>query len=60
MTSSVATIPNKKLLGEVTRRIVASVKSRRVLPFGSAARKQMNKDSDFDMLVVMRDTAHRR
>lgn len=57
---TVATIPNKKLLEEVTRRIVASVKPRRVLLFGSGARRQMNKDSDFDMLVIMRDPAHRR
>lgn len=60
MVTSSSTIPNKKLLDEVTRRIVASVKPQRVLLFGSAARGRMSKDSDFDVLVVMRDPAHRR
>jgi len=54
---TIATIPNKKLLEEVTRRIVASVRPRRVLLFGSAARRRMNENSDFDMLVVMRARA---
>jgi predicted nucleotidyltransferase len=53
-------VSNKKLLREVTRRIVASVQPRRVLLFGSAVRGRMKKDSDFDMLVVMRGPAHRR
>jgi predicted nucleotidyltransferase len=60
MATSASTTPNKELLQEVTRRIVASVQPQRVLLFGSAARKQMSKDSDFDILVVMRDPAHRR
>lgn len=55
-----STIPNKKLLDEVTRRIVASVKPQRVVLFGSAARGRMSTDSDFDVLVVMRDPLHRR
>jgi predicted nucleotidyltransferase len=55
-----STLPNKKLLEEVTRRIVASVGPQRVLLFGSAARGQMRKDSDLDMLVVMRNSIHRR
>ena len=60
MVTSASTIPNKKLLDEVTRRIVASVKPQRVLLFGSAARRRMHKGSDFDMLVVMREPIHRR
>ena len=60
MTTAASTTPNKKLLQEVTRRIVASVKPQRVLLFGSAARRRMSKDSDFDMLVVMREPVHRR
>ena len=60
MVTSASPVPNKKLLQEVTRRIVASVKPQRVLLFGSAARRRMNKDSDFDMLVVMREPVHRR
>ncbi len=60
MTISVASIPSKKLLDEVTRRIVASVKPRRVVLFGSAARGRMDRNSDLDMLVVMDGRAHRR
>ena len=60
MVTSASPVPNKKLLQEVTRRIVASVKPQRVLLFGSATRRRMNKDSDFDMLVVMREPVHRR
>lgn len=60
MVTSASTIPNKKLLDEVTRRIVESVKPQRVLLFGSAARGRMSKDSDLDMLVVMRKSVHRR
>ncbi|HLF73527.1 MAG TPA: nucleotidyltransferase domain-containing protein [Anaerolineales bacterium] len=60
MTTFSSNFPNKKLLDEVTRRIVASVKPQRVLLFGSAARGRMSKDSDFDMLVIMRGPVHRR
>ena len=60
MAKAVSTTPNKKLLDEVTRRIVASVKPQRVLLFGSGARGRMNKYSDLDMLVVMREPVHRR
>ncbi len=60
MVTSASTIPNKKLLNEVTRRIVASVKPQRVLLFGSAARGRMNQNSDFDMLVIMSGRVHRR
>jgi predicted nucleotidyltransferase len=60
MVTSASTIPNKKLLDEVTRRIVLSVKPQRVVLFGSAARGRMNKNSDIDMLVVMREPVHRR
>ena len=60
MVTSASTIPNKRLLDEVTRRIVASVKPQRVLLFGSVARGRVSKDSDLDMLVIMRDPVHRR
>ncbi len=60
MVTSTSAGPNKKLLNEVTRRIVASVKPQRVLLFGSAARGRMNKNSDFDMLVIMSGRVHRR
>ena len=60
MVTSTSTTPSKKLLDEVTRRIVASVRPQRVLLFGSAARGRMNRNSDLDMLVVMREPVHRR
>ena len=60
MVTSTPIHPNKKLLDEVTRRIVASVKPQRVLLFGSAVRRRMSKHSDFDMLVIMREPVHRR
>ena len=60
MVTSVSPVPNNKLLDEVTRRIVASVKPQRVLLFGSAARGRMKRSSDFDVLVVMREPVHRR
>ena len=60
MTPSASNAPNKKILQEVTRRIVASVKPQRVVLFGSAARGRMSRNSDFDVLVIMRDPIHRR
>jgi predicted nucleotidyltransferase len=45
---------------EVTRRIIATVQPQRILLFGSAARDQMNMDSDLDFLVIVRGPAHRR
>jgi len=61
MALSFAATPNKKiLLKEVTRRIVALANPRRVVLFGSAARGRMSKDSDFDMLVVVKAPVHRR
>ena len=45
---------------EVTRRIVLLVNPKRVVLFGSAARAGMNKDSDYDVLVVMAAPVHRR
>jgi uncharacterized protein len=60
MVTSVSPVPNKKLLDEVTRRIVASVKPQRVLLFGSAARGRITRNSDFDVLVIMREPVHRR
>jgi predicted nucleotidyltransferase len=61
MALPIASTLNKKiLLKEVTRRIVALANPRRVVLFGSAARGRMNKDSDFDVLVVMKAPVHRR
>ena len=51
---------NKKLLEQATRRIIAVANPKRIVLFGSAARGNMTKDSDFDMLVVVRPPVHRR
>ncbi|MBM3146744.1 MAG: nucleotidyltransferase domain-containing protein [Actinobacteria bacterium] len=48
------------ILDEVVRRIADQVHPRRVILFGSAARGQQHRDSDFDLLVVMPDGTHRR
>lgn len=52
--------PNKHLLKEITRRIVAVANPQRVILFGSAVRGKMTKDSDIDMLVIVAKSVHRR
>ena len=49
-----------KTLCEMTGRIVHVANPARVLLFGSAATGKMTKDSDLDVLVIMRGTIHRR
>jgi predicted nucleotidyltransferase len=61
MTTMISTaISSKDILNEVTRRIVQVAKPLRVLLFGSAARGRMTKDSDLDVLVIVRGPTHRR
>jgi predicted nucleotidyltransferase len=50
----------KKTLSEMTYRIVRVAKPTRVLLFGSAVNGKITKDSDLDVLVVMRGSIHRR
>jgi predicted nucleotidyltransferase len=45
---------------EVTRRILETVQPQRVLLFGSSVRGDFTKDSDLDVLVIMRGPVHRR
>jgi predicted nucleotidyltransferase len=47
------------LLQQVVKRIVGAVHPQRILLFGSAARGQMGPDSDFDVLVIVREGIHR-
>ncbi len=49
-----------KTLKDMTERIVHVANPARVLLFGSAASGKMTKDSDLDVLVIMRGTVHRR
>lgn len=43
----------KKLLGEITARIVAQFRPQKVILFGSSAYGSPNLDSDVDLLVIM-------
>ena len=47
-------------LDKLVRRIVDAVHPLKIILFGSAVRGEMGPDSDFDVLVVMPDGAHRR
>ena len=44
--------PDEDMLKRVTGAIVAAVRPRRVILFGSAARGEMNQRSDLDILVI--------
>jgi len=48
------------ILEEIVRRIVAVAHPQQIILFGSAAREQMGPHSDLDLLVVVKETAHRR
>jgi uncharacterized protein len=50
----------KETLRDVTRRIVEIARPQRVVLFGSAARGALGRDSDLDVLVIMRGPVHRR
>ena len=47
--------PDRDILDEMVRCIVAAVHPLRVILFGSAARGEMGPNSDLDVLVVMPD-----
>ena len=49
-----------KIAEEVTRRILETVQPQRVLLFGSSVRGTFTKDSDLDVLVIVRGPVHRR
>ena len=59
-TTSVKSQSDKKVLQEVTRRIVSVAKPSRLLLFGSAVSGQMTEDSDLDILVVVQGPVHHR
>lgn len=48
------------LLQRIVGRTVEAVRPLRVVLFGSAARGEMNENSDVDLLLVMPDGTHRR
>lgn len=45
---------------DVTRRILEIVQPQRVVLFGSSVRGRFTKDSDLDVLVIVRGPVHRR
>lgn len=47
--------PDPEQLSELVRRIVADAQPLRIILFGSAARGEMGRHSDLDVLVVMPD-----
>jgi len=52
--------PDEKVLTELVRRLVQTIKPLRIILFGSAARSEMGPNSDIDVLVIMPDGVHRR
>lgn len=51
---------DSRLLEEIVDRITGSVRPLRIILFGSAAREEMSRNSDLDLLIVMPDGTHRR
>jgi HEPN domain-containing protein/predicted nucleotidyltransferase len=56
----VADLATEEALQAITRRIVDSVHPLRVILFGSRARGDARPDSDYDLVVVLREPADRR
>lgn len=48
------------LLDEIVARITGAVRPVRIILFGSAAREEMSRNSDLDLLIVMPEGTHRR
>jgi predicted nucleotidyltransferase len=52
--------PRPEILQEIISRIVAVANPYQLILFGSAARGEMDAESDVDILVVLGDPTHRR
>jgi uncharacterized protein len=52
--------PDPLVLDELVRRVVTAVHPLQIFMFGSAARGEMTRDSDIDLLVVMPEGTHKR
>ncbi len=57
---AVISLTPTQTLTEITRRIVETARPERILLFGSAVRGTWHKDSDLDLLVIVRGPVHRR
>lgn len=53
-------VPRQDILDQVIQRVLQVTRPRRIVLFGSAARGQMGPDSDLDLLVIVRQSVHRR
>lgn len=51
---------NSEIIHFLVQRIVEEIHPLRIIIFGSAARNEMEKGSDIDLLVVMPEGTHRR
>ncbi len=56
MIETTASIAASNSLSESVRRLRASLDAERIYLFGSRARDEANEDSDYDFLVVVRDS----
>ena len=52
--------PESKIIQNLIEKIVDAVNPIKIILFGSAARNDMNANSDIDILVVMPEGTHRR
>jgi predicted nucleotidyltransferase len=57
--TTIARSPDSQLVQQIVQRIVEAVHPLRIIMFGSAARGEMGRDSDLDLMVVMPDGTHR-
>ena len=49
-------IENETILNEIVKRIIATAHPKKIVLFGSAARGQMTDHSDFDLLVIVKNS----
>lgn len=51
---------NEIILDQIVKRIIKTAHPSRIILFGSAAEGKMKANSDFDLIVIMKDNVHRR
>lgn len=50
----------KEILNSIINKIILNFSPQKIILFGSAAKEKMSENSDFDILVVMKNGIHRR
>ena len=53
-------MPNKNHLKEITQQIVNEVAPDKIILFGSRAKKEHSKESDYDIFVLKNNLTHKR